>query len=151
MYRIDNTGTLQEGQIGASSTQRQWVGLSLSGDRVSVERVPPDMARTYLQSLDMEVGFLRRGHEIAEQFSTDDMAKNFIRAFNGTIFGIGETIVFDYHGQNLKATVKGLGIVEVKGGSASNSAGIIFERTDVNFMKAGDSLIKLKSSSKKCV
>jgi len=34
-------------------------------------------------SLDLEVGFWRRGLEIAEQFSADEMANSFIKAFNG--------------------------------------------------------------------
>ena len=125
-----------------------WIGLSVSGDEVSVTRVPDPIARTYLQSLDLEVGFLKRGHEIAEQFSTDEMAKNFIRAFSGMIFGVDEILVFDFHGQNLKAVVKGLSVVELANG-ASNNMGILMDKTDVSFIKAGDSAIKLKSSSKK--
>ena len=65
-----------------------------------VQSITAKIARNYLQSLDLEVGFLRRGQEIAEQFSADEMAKNFIRAFNGMVFGIGEILVFDFHGQN---------------------------------------------------
>lgn len=139
---------LQPFQVGASATQRQWIGLSLSGDQVPVQALPPAMARTYLQSLDLEVGFLKPRHEIAEQFSTDEMAHNFLKAFAGTIFGVGEILVFDFHGQNLKAVVKGLSTVEINP-EAPNDMGILFEKSDVNFMKAPDSLIKLKSSTKK--
>ena len=103
-HRLDKS--LQPFQVGASATQRQWIGLSLSGDQVPVQALPPAMARTYLQSLDLEVGFLKPRHEIAEQFSTDEMAHNFLKAFTGTIFGVGEILVFDFHGQNLKAVVK---------------------------------------------
>lgn len=140
---------LQPGQIGASMTQRMWIGLSVSGDEVNVTRVPDQLARTYLQTLDLEVGFLKRGHEIAEQFSTDEMAKNFLRAFNGMILAVGEILVFDFHGQNLKAVVKGLSVVDIGGGI--QNMGILMDKTDVNFIKAGDSLIKIKSSSKKWV
>lgn len=129
-------------------TQRMWIGLSVSGDEVPLTRVPDQLARTYLQSLDLEVGFLKRGHEIAEQFSTDEMAKNFVRAFSGTIFASDEILVFDFHGQNLKAVVRGLSVVEM-GSGTSDTMGILMDKTDVNFMKAGDSAIKLKSSSKK--
>lgn len=107
------------------------------------------MSRAYIQSLDLEVGFLRPRHEIAEQFSTDEMGHNFIKAFNGLVFGIGETLVFDFHGQNLKAVIKGLTGVEMTGGAPVEGMGILFDKTDVNIMKAGDSLIKLKSSAKK--
>jgi vesicle-fusing ATPase len=128
--------------------QRMWIGLSVSGDEVSIARVPDPIARTYLQSLDLEVGFVKRGQEIAEQFSTDEMAKNFIRAFSGMIFAVNEILVFDFHGQNLKAVVRGLSVVELANG-ASNNMGILMEKTDVSFIRAGDSSIKLKSSAKK--
>lgn len=111
---------------------------------------------SYLESIDIEVGFLRRGHELAEQFSADEMAKLFIKAFANMIFAEGEILVFDFHGVNLKAVVKGLLIVELadaqrRGPQPSSyaGAGILMEKTDVTFMKAGDSAIKLKSSAKK--
>lgn len=128
--------------------QRQWIGLSLSGDYVPVQPLPPALARNYLQSIDLEIGFLKARLEIAEQFSTDEMAHNFLKAFNGMIFAIGEILVFDFHGQNLKAVVKGLNTVEINSGGPTGM-GILFEKSDINFIKAGDSLIKLKSSSKK--
>ncbi|KAI0775896.1 AAA-domain-containing protein [Trametes elegans] len=146
--RHDNTGKIQPGTIGASATQRQWIGLSLAGDSVTVEPLPTPPP--YLQSLDLEVGFLKRGHEIAEAFSADDMTKNFLRAYNGVVFGTGEILLFEFHGQMLKVTVKGLQVVELPG-KQSNAThfGVVMEKTDVTFMKAPDSAIKLKSSAKK--
>lgn len=109
-----------------------------------------------MESVDMEVGFLRRGHEIAEQFSADEMASNFIRGFSGIIFAVGEVLVFEFHGQNLKATVKGVHTLELadkqrRGGGGPAHAGILMEKTDVTFIKAPDSAIKLKSSARKYV
>ena len=123
------------------------MSLSVSGDGVQVQRVPSTIARSYLQSLDLEVGFLKKNQEIAEQFSADEMAKNFVRAFDGVIFGVGEILVFDFHGQNLRATVKGLSIVDLHG--TSEKMGILMDKTDVTIMKEPDSRIKLKSSAKK--
>ncbi|KAH9482940.1 Vesicular-fusion protein sec18 [Psilocybe cubensis] len=161
--RHDNTGKLQPGVIGASAMQRQWIGLSLTGDQASVEPLPSPphpAAPSFLQSIDLEVGFLRRGHEIAEQFSADDMAKNFVKAFGGIVMSTNELVVFEYHGQNLKATVKGVSVLDIadeqRKGPITNqrtpgheNMGILFEKTDVTFMKAPDSLIKIKSSAKK--
>lgn len=151
LHRLDNTGTLQPGQIGASSSQRQWAALSLSGDHVSVQPIPSDMSRAYLQSVDIEVGFLRKNQEIAEQFSADEMAKVFVKFLSGTILGLGEMLVFDFHGQNLRGVIKGLDLVEVNGVRADRGMGILFDKTDMNIMKASDSLIKIKSSAKKWV
>jgi vesicle-fusing ATPase len=139
--------------------QRQWIGLSLTGDSVTVEpfpTAPASGAPAYIETIDLEVGFLKRGHEIAEQFSADDMARNFIKGLNGIIFAVGEFLVFEYHGQNIKATVKALNILDLSdaqrsGSRAPPNMGVLMDKSDVNLIKAGDSAIKIKSSAKKCV
>jgi len=155
--RHDNTGNLSPGQVGASSSQRQWISLSIQGDEVTI--VPLDLppAEIYMGSLDLEVGFWRRGLEIAEQFSADEMANSFIKAFNGQIFGLDQQLVFDYHGHNLKAIVKGMNILELAEGQqrrraahgALSGMGVLMDRSDVTFIKAADSRIKIRSSAKK--
>jgi hypothetical protein len=73
-----------------------------------------------------------------------------------------ESIAFEYHGQNIKGTIKGLSLLELAdeqrgrapGSDPSKSQqnyGIIMDKTDVTIMKAPDSLIKIKASAKKCV
>jgi vesicle-fusing ATPase len=136
--------------------QRQWIGLSKSGDEVSVE---PLHHPSYLQSLDLEVGFLRPRHEVSEVYSADEMTRNFLKAFSNILFTVDEIVVFEFHGQNLKATVKGVSVLELADGQrgaprsqqAQTHFGILMDKTDITFMKAGDSLIKLKSSAKKYV
>jgi vesicle-fusing ATPase len=131
---------------------------------VSVELLPSPphpSAPSYLQSLDLEVGFFRKGLEIAEQFSADDMAKVFTRAYNGVLMSDGEVIVFEYHGQRLKATVKGLSLLELpeeqrgvgpgRRSQGLEQTGIVMDKTDISFIKASDSAIKIRSSAKKCV
>lgn len=108
-------------------------------------------APSYLQSVDIEVGFLRRGHEIAEQFSADEMAKNFLQAFSGLVLSVGQILLFEFHGQNLKGVVKGFQVLDLPDSRGNSSYGVIMERTDITFMKAGDSAIKIKSSAKKSV
>lgn len=106
----------------------------------------------YLESVDLEVGFAKRGHEIAEAFSADDMAKNFLRAYNGIVFATGEVLSFEFHGQILRVAVKGVQIVDLPGRqSEATHYGVVMEKTDITFMKSPDSAIKLKSSAKKCV
>lgn len=135
------------------------MGLSIQGDEVAVSSLDTSPAEIYMESLHLEVGFWRRGLEIAEQFSTDEMGKSFIKAFNGQIFGLGQQLVFDFHGQNLKATVVGLNVLELAdgqqrrrgAGAATSGMGVLMDRTEVTFIKAADSRIKIKSSSKKYV
>ncbi|KAF9057846.1 vesicular-fusion protein SEC18 [Panaeolus papilionaceus] len=163
--RHDNTGKLQPGVIGVSAMQRQWIGLSLAGDQATVEPMPAPphpAAPPFLQAIDLEISFLRRGQENAEPFSADDMTATFIKVFSGIIMSENEIIVFDYRGQNLKATIKSVSALEladeqrrgVPAGQRSSTTGprhfgIIFDKTDVTFIKAPDSLIKIKSSAKK--
>ena len=163
--RYDNTGRLQQGTIGASAVQRQWIGLSISGDRVTVTSLPPPphpSAPAFLETLAIEVGFVQRNLEIAEQFSVDDMAAMFIRGFSQVVFSVGQIVVFEYHGQNLKGIVKSVSVLELaaeqrRGGSAGNfpgsggrsDSGIVMEKTEVTFLKDPISKIKIKSSAKK--
>jgi vesicle-fusing ATPase len=142
--------------------QRQWIGLSLTGDQAIVEPLPPPphpLAPSYLQAIDLEVGFIRRGHEVAEVFSADEMAKNFLKAFGGILMSTDEVIVFEFHGHNVKGTIKSVSGLDLadeqqRGVTAQRNSrhanmGILFEKTDVTFLKAPDSHIKIKSSAKK--
>ncbi|KAF8076749.1 vesicular-fusion protein SEC18 [Lyophyllum atratum] len=162
--RHDNTGKLMSGTVGASAVQRQWIGLSISGDTVSVEALPQPphpAAPSFLQSIDIEVGFFRRGQQVDETFSADEMARNFVKAFSGIVMSVDEILAFEFHGQNLKATVKSVSVLDLadeqrrgvpdSGQRSVNHqyVGIVMDKTDVTFMKASDSSIKIKSSAKK--
>jgi vesicle-fusing ATPase len=110
----------------------------------------------YLESIDLEVGFVRKGQELAEQFDTEEMSKNFLRAYNGQIFAATEPLAFDFHGVSLKATILSARTLELAdaqrrggGGGAPQNMGILMEKTDITFVKAGDSLIKLKNTNTK--
>ncbi|KAJ7741033.1 vesicular-fusion protein SEC18 [Mycena metata] len=152
----DNTGKIKPGSIGASAIQRQWIGLAVAGDSLSIEPCP---APNYLQSLDLDVGFLRKT-ESKEAYSADELARNFLKAFNGLVMAIGEVLIFDYHGQNLKIVVKSLSVLELseqQGGGRPRghgpdprSFGILMDKTDITMMKAAEANgINIKSSAKK--
>lgn len=125
-----------------------------SGDMVTVEAIAG--SPSYLGSVDVEIDFLKRNLEIAEVFSADEMVGNFLRAYAGTIFATGQLFNFEFHGQNLKAFIGGVQLVELadeqRRGATSGlqDAGILMEKTDINFVKAAGSAIKIKSSAKKC-
>jgi vesicle-fusing ATPase len=133
------------------------MGLSLTGDTVTIEPLPTERspgAPAYLESIDIEVGFFKKGQDQAQPFTADDMAKNFLRAFNGQIFATGEGLIFDFLGINLRGSVTNVQTLDLsdnqkRGGGAPPNMGILMDKTDVNFIKAGDSPIKIKSSAKK--
>ncbi|KAF7792841.1 hypothetical protein EIP86_003942 [Pleurotus ostreatoroseus] len=151
--RHDTTGKVPPGSVGAGLMQRQWIGLSMAGDEITVEPLP--FIPSYLQSIDIEAAFLKRGLEIAEAFSADEMAHNFIRAYNGVIFTAGQLLIFEFHGHALRLVIKGVQIVDPldpKGrsqGQSVSTSGVLMDKTEITFMKAGDSPIKIKSSAKK--
>ncbi|KAG5351183.1 hypothetical protein C0989_007616 [Termitomyces sp. Mn162] len=162
--RHDNANKLQPRMIGTSAAQRQWMGLSMTGDSVAVEALPSPPhpnAPPFLQSIDVEVGFARSASEIAEVFSADDMAKIFLKAYNGIVMAANGIIFFEYHGQFLKANVKAVSTLDLadeqrrgapsggSGGQQPGNFGIIMDRTDVTILKAPDSKIKIKSSATK--
>lgn len=79
------------------------------------------------------------------------MTKVFLRAYEGLIFTPGQLLVFDFHGQNLKATVKGLHNLALGDGTHGGGGkhGILTGQSEINFMKDPASAIKIKSSAKK--
>lgn len=122
---------------------------------------PHPSALPFLETLTLEAAFLQRNLEIAEEFSADDMGATFVRGFGGVVFTVGQILVFEYHGQNLKCVVKSVSVLElaaeqrrggVPGGASSGGrtdSGVVMEKTDVTFMKEIQSKIKIKSSARK--
>ena len=86
-----------------------------------------------------------------ENFDADEMMQVFLRAYEGLIFTPGQLLVFDFHGQNLKANVKGIHNHSL--GDASRGGGgkhgILNAQSEINFIKDPASAIKIKSSAKK--
>lgn len=97
-----------------------------------------------------QLSFIRRGHEVAEQFDTEEMSRNFLRAFDSHIFTSGQLLIFEFHGENLMAVVRGMGTVDANKQPGSGvQRGILMPQTQVNFAKAKDSTVKIKASGKR--
>lgn len=89
------------------------------------------------------------------------MVRNFLRAYNGVVMSTEEIIVFEYHGYNLKGAIKSVSVLDLadeqrRGAPAPagralthQGMGILMEKTDVTFIKAADSTVKLKASATK--
>ncbi|PFH51344.1 hypothetical protein AMATHDRAFT_3193 [Amanita thiersii Skay4041] len=160
----DNTNKLQPGTIGASAMQRQWIGLSLTGDFATVEPLPfppSPVAPAFLQAVDLEISFLRSKQESSTQYSAEDLAKHFVKVYRDILLSQDQTVVFEFHGQNFKANVKNLVVVELTNEQQKGqripaqrpadfyARGIVMERTEVNILKSADSTVKLKASNKR--
>ncbi|KAH8830308.1 vesicular-fusion protein SEC18 [Flagelloscypha sp. PMI_526] len=146
---------MQPGTIGASQPQRTWAQLSRTGDNVTVTSIPPNEL-DYIETVTLEIGFAKKGVLVQEQYSVDDLSKLFLRLYTGLVFSEGQTMVFEYHGNNILAKFKGLTTVQLAeeqraGRRSSNpkDRGLLFEKSEVLFTKAPDSDIKLKGSATK--
>lgn len=150
----DNSRQIQPGQIGAASLQRQWAGLS-QGQYVHAEEYDPQAegAGVYLAGLDVELSFFRAGIETGEQYDVDEMTRNFTRAHEGHIFTVGQLLVYEFHGQNFKAVITGVNVVESDQHAAPLGAriqrGILMPQTQVSIYKASNSNIKFKASARR--
>lgn len=139
----DPTRTLRPGHVGPSKMIRQWVGLSAHGETVEAQPYNPGNGE-WASSVELEVGFRLKRHETADLFDTEDMARAFTNAFPSLPLTPLQPIVFDYHGHDLKATVRNVATL----GSAG-STGIIMEGTEIIWVKDPTSSIKLKNTSKR--
>ncbi len=133
---------------------------------VALPALPHPSAPPFLETLTLEVSFLQRNLDIPEVFSVDDMGATFVRGFDGVIFTVGQTLVFNYHGQNLRCVVKSVGVLKLfaeqhhwgrgvlsptdePDGSSRTDFGIVMEKTDVTFMKDSQSKIRIEPSTRK--
>ena len=141
---------------------RQWMELTLANPvPVDILPPPPDSAApSYLQSIDLEIGFFRRRSDVADQFSIDDMLQSFVTAFSGIVMSVNQIVVFDFRGHRLKALVKSVAVLDLADEQRRGShgpppstkyrlSGIIMAKTDVNFMKDPESSIKIRASANK--
>lgn len=160
----DTTGTIQPGTLGTALLQRQWAGLSFPGDVVQAESYDPFAFgnSVYLGSIDIEVAYLSKGEVAPQAYDTDEMAKRFTRAFENHIFTVGQLLVFEFKGMNMKAVVTGVDVVElheIQGGNnappgkhgashqSQSDRGILIAQTQVNFAAAQNGGVKLKASA----
>jgi len=156
--RHDHTGKLTPGVIGPSNLLRQWIGLSTIGDSAATIELLPSpphpTAPAYLESITFDISFFNPRAQVDEAFSADEIAKVFVKAYAGILVTVNQSLVFEFRGHNLKAVARSLTLLELSdtqhgGQSRFPSSGIIMDKTDVTFVKAGDSAIKIKSSMKK--
>jgi len=134
--------------------------LSLSGDEVTVELLPPPPhpdAPPFLQSIDFLASFFKKGFENTTPYDQDEMISKLLNAYSGLVFAPGGMLTVDFKGDKLKLTIASLGVVELadgqKGGRRSHQRhiemGVMMQKTDITIMKEGGSQMKIKASAKR--
>ncbi|KAI9017073.1 P-loop containing nucleoside triphosphate hydrolase protein [Gaertneriomyces semiglobifer] len=154
--------SVNPGEITTTFYHRRYASLSL-GTEVRVRPYDPflETQNCYLGTLHMQVQFMRKQFETSETFDTGEMQQIFINAFDGQIFGEGQTVNFDFHGVDLAVEITALTLVDFDtlSGANKNEAnagapavralkrGILMKQTSIHFTKAAESSIRLKGSS----
>lgn len=144
----DNTNTIAPGTIGTALLQRQWARLSAEGHDVVAEAFDPAVLGqgVYLGSVDVELDFLSRSQVPLAPFSADEMQGVFLRVFEGHVLSTDQVLVFEFQGQNLRATVRGTYSVDT---SAAHHMGVVIPQTQVSFFVANGSALEIKASGKR--
>ena len=150
--RVD--GQMAPGEIGTTLLHRRMASLSLSQEvRVTPYDPLSELQNPYLGSMELQLSFVRKSAVQNDYFDIGDMASHFGKLFDGQIFSVGQTLVFEYHGVDLLAQVMAVEPVDVKASNPGNKQllGLLMPQTAVHFTKSQDSSIKLKGGSKSAV
>ncbi|KAJ3309613.1 transport between ER and Golgi ATPase protein [Blyttiomyces sp. JEL0837] len=108
----------------------------------------------------MQINYVKKGFESPNYLDGADIAKIFLQSYQGLIFSVGQILCFDYTGYKLTGTVMNAEVADLsslQGQSGQRPApqgrngptrGILSDQTVINFSRAPDSSLKLKSSAK---
>ncbi|KAL9931161.1 hypothetical protein V8E36_009979 [Tilletia maclaganii] len=146
----DTTRSIPPGSVGMGSIMRAWLGLS-TGAVVDASIYDPfahGSPGTFIASMDVELNWLSAAQATNNTFDSDQMQAAFCQAFNNQIFTSGQTLVFEFLGTNLHASVRGITAIEGGAGKGAPAArsdkGILMAQTEITFLKASGSTLKLK-------
>ncbi|KIK29070.1 hypothetical protein PISMIDRAFT_672474 [Pisolithus microcarpus 441] len=152
----DTSGSVSPGIAAVPASLRQWMGLSLSGDFISIGLLPSpphSQAPPFLQSIDLYASFWKRGFVNEVPYNVDEMVQKFLAAYSGLVLAPGGILTVDFKGDKLKLVVASMTVVELPdgrlGGKTPIEMGVLMQKTDVNILKEGDSPMRLKSGAKR--
>ncbi|CZR58112.1 probable NsfA protein [Phialocephala subalpina] len=147
------------GHISLSDPQRTWCDVGLM-DKLEGELYDPfsQGPKTYLGSLDVDVGFASVKKFTDVPYDQDVLADVFIKQFENQVFAPGQRLLMDYKNIPLMFTVKTVQLVDLSMEKSSGASptvsnpaarGILTRHTPITFYKDAKSPIKLKGSSKR--
>lgn len=113
----------------------------MQGDQVEIEPYEPQNA-DWAGTVDMDVGFNIRKTESNETFDTEALSQMFTSAFANVPLTPMQTLLFDYRGYLMKATVRSVSTLQ-----GSEAMGIVMDGTELRWFKDPASSIKLKNTS----
>jgi len=157
VYTFRASDKVKKGTVALNQIQRRVTQLSLN-EPVTVEAYVPNSTFIYLDTLKLEVDYLAKGTKGGE-YDADELKKLVTREFVQQFFSLDQVIVADVAGTTLKFQVIDLSVVDLKyvtgevskkedpPGGRRPDRGILLKSTDVSFVKAPASNIKLSGAS----
>ncbi|OIR58038.1 MAG: vesicular-fusion protein SEC18 [Amphiamblys sp. WSBS2006] len=132
-FKLKRDTLVARGTAGISNLHRGWLSVSLNQeiDVFEIAATPSPLGVVVL-----EVSFQKKSTETMIHFETEKLSDVFKTLFSGCVFSMGQPVVFDFSGFTFVAKP-----IEGKDGVF----GTVSEDTDVFFVNAPDSKIKLKA------
>jgi len=122
------------------------------GTQVSVEMLPHPESELSIQEMVLELDFLKRGYQNSQPYLEDDMITTFTNTYKEILMTQHEPILFKYLGERLRGKIVSL-VVGPPGSPPLTKAttGIVKETTQITFVSAQDSTIRIIPSAKQFV
>ncbi|KAI9295448.1 vesicular-fusion protein SEC18 [Neoconidiobolus thromboides FSU 785] len=153
IFTISHEPKIAPGDLGSTKIQREWSYLSLNQEVEVKPYYPQQLGNNiYLGSIDIEIQLYRKATEVNSELDVEKMAQIFIKNFKSHIFSNGQIFLFEFQGILFKLKVVAVHVVDLQSlgfenqessGSKGNS-GILLEQSNVKFLKASGSNLKLK-------
>ncbi|KXS21590.1 AAA-domain-containing protein [Gonapodya prolifera JEL478] len=144
-------------ELGTTLFHRRFASFSLNQE-VRVRPYDPfeEHPDSVLSAAQIQVDFFKKATVASEAFDSDELAKVFSQNFQGQVFSKGQSLLMDFKGINLQLDIKDLSALDVnamKKGSSDEplkpvNTGVANPKTQITFVKAANSTIKLKGSLK---
>ncbi|KAJ3121172.1 transport between ER and Golgi ATPase protein, partial [Nowakowskiella sp. JEL0407] len=143
------------GELGFTNAHRKFANLSLLQD-VRARPFDPlsDGPSFYLGNLDLQISFANRSQEAKDYIDVKEIESTFQNNFESQIFTVGQSLIFDFKGVNILATVMNVATIDIESlkrgietnGGPRNTRGVLIKQTALNIVKDPDSNIKLKGT-----
>ncbi|PRT53906.1 Vesicular-fusion protein SEC18 [Wickerhamiella sorbophila] len=152
VFSVQVVPSMAPNTLGVGGPQREWAQWTL---RQQVSVTPFDIfaggnTQVYLAAMEIEVDFYNRSKATNTPYDQEALAKIFRTNFQDRIFSPGQMFAMDVGGVNFKAIVRHTQVVDMSdfnGDRGENKRGIVLSQTEVNFVKAANSLMQLKGGS----
>ncbi|XP_017771802.1 PREDICTED: vesicle-fusing ATPase 1-like [Nicrophorus vespilloides] len=154
VFSIKSHPNIQPGHVGFSLPQRKWAVLSLNQD---IEVKPYAFGNAdCLSSIILEADFLQKKQAVAEQYNTEEMAKEFLMQFPHQAFTVGQQLAFQFNNMKMLSLVvrdcEAADIEAIRKGVDSKpkktKIGRLLPNTVVQFEKAENSALNLIGKAK---